>query len=120
MRDNSEAFIAFDTSKLRNAVAVAEGGRSGEVRFLGEIENTGTATAKMAGTSPAMTNERNVIAFTFHTSSVAVTGTWSDGWVQPRASRVMVSSETRSARAGLTQMWSSRRPLSAAAQSGAR
>jgi transposase len=47
MRDNSEAFIAFDTSKLRNAVAVADSGRSGEVRFLGEIENTGTATAKL-------------------------------------------------------------------------
>src|SRR5438105_5317266 len=47
MRDDSEAFVAFDTSKLRNAVAVAEAGRSGEVRFLGEIENTGTATAKL-------------------------------------------------------------------------
>lgn len=34
-----EAFIAFDVAKLKHAVAVAEGGRSGEVRFLGEIEN---------------------------------------------------------------------------------
>ena len=40
MSDHSEAFVAFDTSKLRNAVAIAEGGRAGEVRFLGEIENT--------------------------------------------------------------------------------
>src|SRR2546422_2588474 len=47
MRDNSEAFVAFDTSKLRNAVAIAEAGRSGEVRFLGEIESTGAATAKL-------------------------------------------------------------------------
>jgi transposase len=47
MRDDSEVFVGIDTSKLRNAVAVAEGGRSGEVRFLGEIENTGTATAKL-------------------------------------------------------------------------
>jgi transposase len=46
MRDDSQAFIAFDSSKLRNAVAVAEGGRAGEVRFLGEIENNGMATAK--------------------------------------------------------------------------
>jgi transposase len=45
--DDSEAFVAFDTSKLRNAVAIAEGGRSGEVRFLGEIENTATATSKL-------------------------------------------------------------------------
>lgn len=47
MNDHSEAFVAFDTSKLRNAVAVAESGRSGEVRFVGEIENSGAATAKL-------------------------------------------------------------------------
>src|SRR3984893_7714969 len=47
MGDHSEAFVAFDTSKLRNAVAIADGGRAGEVRFLGEIENTGAATAKL-------------------------------------------------------------------------
>ena len=47
MEDYSEAFVAFDTSKLRNAVAIAEAGRAGEVRFLGEIENSGAATAKL-------------------------------------------------------------------------
>lgn len=47
MRDHSEAFVAFDTSKLRNAVAIAEAGRSGEVRFLGEIDNTSAATGKL-------------------------------------------------------------------------
>jgi transposase len=47
MRDHSEAFVAFDTSKLRNAVAIAEGGRAGEVRFLGEIDNTPAATTKL-------------------------------------------------------------------------
>src|ERR1700719_2225936 len=45
--DYSEAFVAFDTSKLRNAVAIAEAGRSGEVRFLGEIDNTASATGKL-------------------------------------------------------------------------
>jgi hypothetical protein len=39
--------VAFDTSKLRNAVAIAEAGRSGEVRFLGEIDNTATATVQL-------------------------------------------------------------------------
>src|SRR5919198_4358072 len=47
MSDDSEAFVAFDSSKLRNAVAIADGGRAGEVRFLGEIENTAAATAKL-------------------------------------------------------------------------
>jgi len=45
--DHSEVFVAFDTSKLRNAVAIAEGGRRGEVRFLGEIENTEEATSRL-------------------------------------------------------------------------
>jgi transposase len=43
----NEAFVGFDTSKLRNAVAIADGGRTGEVRFLGEIDNTEAATAKL-------------------------------------------------------------------------
>ena len=47
MGNHSEAFVAFDTSKLRNAVAIAEAGRGGEVRFFGEIENTEAATAKL-------------------------------------------------------------------------
>jgi transposase len=47
MNDHSEAYVAFDTSKLRNAVALAEVGRSGEVRFLGEFDNTPAATAKL-------------------------------------------------------------------------
>jgi transposase len=45
--NHSEAFVGFDTSKLRNAVAIADGGRTGEVRFLGEIDNTEAATAKL-------------------------------------------------------------------------
>jgi len=47
MVHSSEAFVGFDTSKLRHAVAIADNGRTGEVRFLGEIENTAAATAKL-------------------------------------------------------------------------
>jgi transposase len=47
MRDYSEAFVALDTSKWRNAVAIAEAGREGEVRFLGEIDNSDAATVKL-------------------------------------------------------------------------
>ncbi len=47
MEEHSTAYVAFDTAKLRNAVAVAEGGRGGEIRYLGEIENTGVATARL-------------------------------------------------------------------------
>jgi transposase len=45
--NHNEAFVAFDTSKLRHAVAIADGGRGGEVRYLGEIENCDAATAKL-------------------------------------------------------------------------
>jgi transposase len=47
MSKHSECFVAFDTSKLRNAVAIADAGRTGEVRFLGEIENTMPAITKL-------------------------------------------------------------------------
>jgi transposase len=46
MSNNSEAYVAFDSSKLRNAVAIADTGRAGDVRFFGEIDNAGPAIAK--------------------------------------------------------------------------
>jgi len=39
MADYREVFVAFDVAKIKHAVAVADSGRAGEVRFLGEIEN---------------------------------------------------------------------------------
>ncbi|HYH60963.1 MAG TPA: transposase [Solirubrobacterales bacterium] len=39
MGEYREAFVAFDVAKLKHAVAIAEGGRCGEVRFFGEVEN---------------------------------------------------------------------------------
>ena len=47
MEKYSETYVAFDTSKLRNAVAIAEEGRQGEVRYLGEIDNTEAAVRKL-------------------------------------------------------------------------
>lgn len=42
-----EVFVGIDTAKARNAVAVAEGGREGELRYLGEFDNTPDAAAKL-------------------------------------------------------------------------
>ena len=47
MRHHTEAFIGIDTSKSRNAVAIAEGVRGGEVRFLGEFPATEAAMRKL-------------------------------------------------------------------------
>ncbi len=41
MVDCSEVFIGLDVSKDRHAVAVADGGRDGEVRYFGEIGSDG-------------------------------------------------------------------------------
>src|SRR3981081_30958 len=47
MEEHSAVFVGIDTSKLRNAVALAEGGRGGEVRYLGGIDTTEAATRKL-------------------------------------------------------------------------
>jgi hypothetical protein len=36
---HSEVFVAFDVAKKKHAMAIAEAGRNGEVRFLGDVEN---------------------------------------------------------------------------------
>ena len=46
VRHYSEAFMGIDTSKSRNAVAIAEGGRGGEMRFVGEFHRGGNAVAR--------------------------------------------------------------------------
>ncbi len=47
MEDYTEVFVGIDTSKLRNAIAIAGEGRQGEIRYLGEIDNTPEATGKL-------------------------------------------------------------------------
>ncbi|HEY5798274.1 MAG TPA: IS110 family transposase, partial [Bosea sp. (in: a-proteobacteria)] len=34
----SEVFVGIDVAKVRNAIAVADGERGGEVRFVGEVD----------------------------------------------------------------------------------
>src|SRR5215471_12728694 len=41
------AFVAFDSAKEKHAVAIADDGRDGEVRYLGEIENSPDAVRKL-------------------------------------------------------------------------
>jgi transposase len=40
MASSREAFIGIDAAKLRNAVAVADEGRAGEIRYLSEFDAT--------------------------------------------------------------------------------
>ena len=45
--EDSEVFVGLDVAKLRHAVAVAEGGRQGEVRYLGEIDAEPASVRRM-------------------------------------------------------------------------
>jgi transposase len=47
MGEYSEAFVAFDTAKVKHSVAIADGGRSGEVRFLGEVGSSPATVARL-------------------------------------------------------------------------
>lgn len=47
MTEYSEAYVAFDTAKMKHAVAIADGGRDGEIRFLGEVANTPGTIARL-------------------------------------------------------------------------
>ena len=49
MKKYSEAFVGFDTAKKRHAVAVADVGRDGEIRYFGEIDSSPAAIEKLLG-----------------------------------------------------------------------
>ena len=49
MKKYSEAFVGFDTAKKKHAVAIADGGRKGEVRYLGEIDSSPATVEKVIG-----------------------------------------------------------------------
>ena len=40
MANYREAYVGIDVAKLKNAIAIAESGRDGEVRYFGEVEAT--------------------------------------------------------------------------------
>ncbi len=47
MDEHSEIFVGLDVATTRHAVAVAEGGRQGEVRYFGEIDADPAAVRQM-------------------------------------------------------------------------
>jgi len=47
-----EAFVGIDAAKARNAVAIAEGGRNGEIRYFGEFDSTSEAMGRHCHDNP--------------------------------------------------------------------
>ena len=50
MGEHTEVFVGLDVSKDRHAVAIAEGGRDGEVRYLGEVGSDEAAIRRLVKT----------------------------------------------------------------------
>jgi transposase len=46
---HGEAFVGIDAAKLRNAVAIADAGRDGEVRYFGEVDASSESTKRLIG-----------------------------------------------------------------------
>ena len=49
MKKYSEVFVGFDTAKKRHAVAIADVGRDGEMRYVGEIDSSPAAIERLLG-----------------------------------------------------------------------
>jgi transposase len=49
MKKYSEVFIAFDTAKKKHAVAIADGGHDGEIRYFGEIDSAPPTVERVIG-----------------------------------------------------------------------
>ena len=47
MKKSREAFVGIDAAKTRNAVTLAESGRQGEMRYLGELDANPDGVAKL-------------------------------------------------------------------------
>ncbi|MER9965020.1 IS110 family transposase [Mesorhizobium sp. M0045] len=45
--DYREAFVGIDVAKLRNAIAIADAGREGDVRFFGEVDTSDTSMRRV-------------------------------------------------------------------------
>lgn len=45
MADYREAFVGIVVAKLKNAIAIAESGRTGEIRYVGEVEASDASNA---------------------------------------------------------------------------
>ena len=46
MKEDSVFYVGVDVSKAKHTIAIAEGGRHGEVRYFGEIEATPAAVER--------------------------------------------------------------------------
>jgi hypothetical protein len=51
--NDREAFAGIDVAKLKNAIAIADSGREGEVRFFGEVDASDESMRELSSGSPS-------------------------------------------------------------------
>ena len=56
----SEIFVGIDTAKKKHAVAIADAGRDGETRYLGEIDSA-TATVERVLNKDRLIGQRQAV-----------------------------------------------------------
>jgi hypothetical protein len=44
-----EAYVGIDVAKLRNAIAIADSGREGEIRYIGEVDASAESMKRVIG-----------------------------------------------------------------------
>jgi transposase len=49
MGEYSEVFVGFDSAKKKHAMAIADSGRDGEVRYIGEIDSSPATVSRVIG-----------------------------------------------------------------------
>ena len=82
VEQDSEVFVGLDVAKARYAVAVAEDGRSGEVRYLGEIDSDPVAVRRMVA---RLAKRHGQLHFCYEATLLHV---WTTPWVQGESDRV--------------------------------
>lgn len=82
-----EALVAFDVAKMKRAIAIAEGGRTGEVRYLGEpVPSSATIAAvptRDISSSLRTTRAADGLAFVSTSNATAVAAE-ADSSVRPK------------------------------------
>jgi transposase len=49
VNQDCEVFVGLDVAKARHAVAIAEDGRQGEIRYIGEMDADPTSVRRLVG-----------------------------------------------------------------------
>jgi hypothetical protein len=90
MKQDNVFYVGVDVSKAKHAIAIAEGGRDGEVRYFGEIEATPAAAKrfvrKLQGKHPRLhfclyeegQGGTGVSGQHFHVSRLSLRNPWSE------------------------------------------